>query len=523
MTTLRSPSHHLHVAHWQRVVISLLILLPLLLPWGASEAPAAPSSGIEDQQAWQISTTLPAGTVVEVIDPQLYLRSAPGFASQVLAKMALGTRGTVLAGPTWSGGTPWYQIQTSAYSIGWASGNYLKVISVPAQPTPTPTPSGTSGFAPGSTIEIANPDLYLRSAAGFNSVVLARMKLGTRGTVLAGPVQSDGHPWYKIQTAAYGTGWASGKYLKLVSGGTVQPTPIPTPVPVGGIPIGSIVENTVGSLNLRKSPSLTGTIIAYLPYLTRSTVLAGPTWAGNVPWYQLSTPYGTGWASGYYLRIASSSGAATMPTDGMSRLISRGTSGRKEIALTFDAGSDRGYAKQILDVLEANGIKASFGITGVWAQKNPDLIQRMVSEGHMIINHTWSHPSFTGFSAQPALTSSTARTAELTKTADYIYTLTAYRTAPYWRPPYGDINTSVRIDAYNAGYWQTVMWSVDSMGWNGASVSQILTRCAYNAKAGDILLMHVGGDSNDYFALQQMIDILRSNGFTFVTVSQIIS
>ena len=119
-----------------------------------------------------------------------------------------------------------------------------------------------------------------------------------------------------------------------------------------------------------------------------------------------------------------------MPTDGMSRLISRGTSGRKEIALTFDAGSDRGYAKQILDVLKANGIKASFGITGVWAQNNPDLIQRMVSEGHMIINHTWSHPSFTGYSAQPALTSSTARTAELTKTADYIYTLTGYRTAP---------------------------------------------------------------------------------------------
>jgi len=212
----------------------------------------------------------------------------------------------------------------------------------------------------------------------------------------------------------------------------------------------------------------------------------------------------------------------TRPTDGLSRLISAGVSGRNEIALTFDAGSDRGWAGQILDVLKANGIKASFGITGRWAKANPDLIKRMVNEGHQIINHTWNHPSFTGVSMTPAVTDPAARKLELTRTSDYLYELTGYRTSPYWRPPYGDINTSVRRDAYNAGYWQTVMWSIDSMGWDGASVTQILNRCAHVAKAGDIILMHVGYSSKDYASLQQMIDTLVSRGYSLVTIDQLL-
>lgn len=69
-----------------------------------------------------------------------------------------------------------------------------------------------------------------------------------------------------------------------------------------------------------------------------------------------------------------------------------------EVALTFDAGADRGYAEAILDTLDEYGIKASFGITGHWAEENPDLVARMVEDGHMVFNHTWTHRSFTGFS-----------------------------------------------------------------------------------------------------------------------------
>src|SRR5688572_15223605 len=66
------------------------------------------------------------------------------------------------------------------------------------------------------------------------------------------------------------------------------------------------------------------------------------------------------------------------------------------LTLTFDAGSDRGYAPLILDTLRDEGIKASFGMTGGWAGANPDLIHRMVNEGHHLMNHSWTHRSFTG-------------------------------------------------------------------------------------------------------------------------------
>ncbi|MBX3070988.1 MAG: SH3 domain-containing protein [Thermomicrobiales bacterium] len=492
------------VAGWRRyalMVSFVAVLLPLI---GAANLNTANRVAAAD--------VIAIGSVIEINDPQLYLRSAPGFDSTVLAHMELKTRGTVLAGPVAANGLDWYQIQTSRYGTGWAAGKYLKVISAPVA---TATPTG--GWAAGSTIEVIDPQLYLRSAPGFGSTVLAKMALGTRGTVLSGPQYANGHPWYQIRTNAYGTGWASGTYLRLIS--AAQPTATPPP---GTIGIGASVQTTA-VLNLRTGPSLTSTIAAVMVNGARATVVAGPTWAGGIPWYQVrTTAYGTGWASGNYLVLAGTSALLTKPTDGLSRLIYNGVSSRNEVAITIDAGADRGWAEEMLDVLAANGVKVTWGMTGAWASANPDLIERMVNEGHQIMNHTWSHPSFTGVSASPAMTSSTARKSELTGTADYVYNLTGYRMSPYWRPPYGDINTSVRRDAYDAGYWQTVMWSIDSMGWNGASVSQILNKCAWGAKAGDIILLHVGYSSKDYASLQQMITILQNRGFALVTVEELL-
>ena len=66
------------------------------------------------------------------------------------------------------------------------------------------------------------------------------------------------------------------------------------------------------------------------------------------------------------------------------------------MALTFDAGEDRGYAEDILDLLQAEHVPASFGITARWAQANPDLVERMAADGHLLMNHTLEHRSFTG-------------------------------------------------------------------------------------------------------------------------------
>lgn len=214
------------------------------------------------------------------------------------------------------------------------------------------------------------------------------------------------------------------------------------------------------------------------------------------------------------------------PTDpGVSDVYDTGTSGRKEIALTFDGGSDRGFAEEILDILEEYNIDASFGITGEWAQANPDLVQRMYEAGYQIFNHTWSHQSFTGASTGEGtgVTDSGDRADELSETNDEIGLITGgYDTRPYWRPPYGDYDEGVLEDVAADGYTVTVRWSCDTLGWNGATVDDILHECTTNMAPGDIILMHVGDGSLDYKALPQMIETLQAEGFTFVTIEQLL-
>jgi peptidoglycan-N-acetylglucosamine deacetylase len=208
---------------------------------------------------------------------------------------------------------------------------------------------------------------------------------------------------------------------------------------------------------------------------------------------------------------------------GLSQVFDHGTSGRREVGLTFDAGADRGYAEQILDTLAAEGVKASFGITGHWAEQNPDLVKRMVAEGHMVFNHTYDHSSFTGYSTGTEPLDHDQRIAELTRTERIIRKLTGgYEVAPYFRPPYADYDDSVLADVDEAGYWITVQYDCDTLGWNGATVDQIVERCGDNASPGDIILMHVGSASLDAKALPRLIDALRAKDLAFVTVEQLL-
>lgn len=196
--------------------------------------------------------------------------------------------------------------------------------------------------------------------------------------------------------------------------------------------------------------------------------------------------------------------------------------GRQEIALTFDAGADRGYAEEILDLLQAEGIAASFGIMGQWAEANPDLLQRMVDEGHMLFNHSWSHPSFTGATPGTVPLSREERWGEVQRTEQLVRELTGYELRPYFRPPYGDIDASVLTDLAEMGYTRVLLWSCDSRDSLGATADEIMGTCIDNARPGRIVLLHVGAQSAAYEALPRMIASLRAQGFAFVTADQIL-
>jgi peptidoglycan/xylan/chitin deacetylase (PgdA/CDA1 family) len=170
----------------------------------------------------------------------------------------------------------------------------------------------------------------------------------------------------------------------------------------------------------------------------------------------------------------------------------------------------------ILDTLASNGITAAFGITGRWAEANPDLLRRIVNEGHSLINHSYNHSSFTGYSSHELTLTREQRWDQLDRTEAVVQQIAGATTFPYFRPPYGDYDASVNADVGARGYHYNVMWTVDSMGWNGYTQDAIVERCLSMAAPGAIYIFHVGSASQDGPALQRVIDGLRGRGYAFV-------
>jgi peptidoglycan/xylan/chitin deacetylase (PgdA/CDA1 family) len=202
-------------------------------------------------------------------------------------------------------------------------------------------------------------------------------------------------------------------------------------------------------------------------------------------------------------------------------VVSRGDPGRRTVALTFDAGADVGWAAQILDTLDQSSIHASFGITGRWAEQHPDLVRRMATAGHLVVNHSYEHRSFTGVSAKPPLLSPADRRADVEHADEVIRSITGRTTRPWFRSPYGDHDASVDAGLGSIGYRYNVLWTVDSLGWQGLSAAAITARCLRGAAPGAILLFHVGSQSQDAAALPAVIAGLRQAGYGFGTVAEV--
>jgi peptidoglycan/xylan/chitin deacetylase (PgdA/CDA1 family) len=209
---------------------------------------------------------------------------------------------------------------------------------------------------------------------------------------------------------------------------------------------------------------------------------------------------------------------------GLSEIIESGPNDRLEVALTFDAGADVGYAADILDLLRDEGIHATFGMTGQWANDQPDLVRRMVAEGHQLINHTWDHASLTGANTGlPPMTPEQV-TQELADTENIVRDLTGgYELRPYFRPPYGDYDEASLGYLYDNGYYLSIWWTCDTHGWDGWGSQEIIDYCTTNISQHEILLLHVGAAAaGDFEALPGLIDFFRDSGYEFVTIEQML-
>ena len=199
-----------------------------------------------------------------------------------------------------------------------------------------------------------------------------------------------------------------------------------------------------------------------------------------------------------------------------SQLITKGSTSSKAVALTFDDGDDGANIQSILAILADNNIKSTFFITGKAAEDHPSLIKAIANAGMEIGNHSYSHPDFTTISYS-------SMQSQLSTTDSILVNLTGRSTKPYFRPPYGAYNSTVLQAVGDAGYTKTIYWTIDTIDWDGRSAYDVYTKVLNNATPGAIVLMHAGSGSNTKYALQTMIDGLRSMGYSFATVSGILS
>jgi len=200
-----------------------------------------------------------------------------------------------------------------------------------------------------------------------------------------------------------------------------------------------------------------------------------------------------------------------------SQVVSRVNTASKVIALTFDDGDDGGNNLSILQILSQNNIKATFFFTGQAAEAHPDILKQVVAKGHEIGNHSYSHPYFTQLS-------STQMKDQLNWDEASINAITGKSTKPYFRPPYGDYNSTVLQAVGEAGYTKTITWTIDTLDWTGNSAATITQKVVNNVCPGAIVLMHTGsGAVNTKYALQDMITSLKSKGYSFVTISQMLT
>lgn len=193
------------------------------------------------------------------------------------------------------------------------------------------------------------------------------------------------------------------------------------------------------------------------------------------------------------------------------------------VALVFDLGDDAGHTAEILDVLRREHVRATFIVTGYWAEQHHELLLAMTASGHQIVNGTYHGTSFTGASTGTLPLTAGERTLELSRTEVTVYHLTQRSTRPYWHPPYGDIDAGGQRDAAAAGYPIAVMPAFDTAAAGDLSADAIAARTVAEAAPGAIVLMHAASASQDAAALQAISAGLRAAGYAFATIADEIS
>lgn len=284
-------------------------------------------------------------------------------------------------------------------------------------------------------------------------------------------------------------------------------TPTITSSPATAAPLSSSAAPSSASPSPTASPSATPT--------------EAPTASPSTP------PTGSGCTAGNRVSAGSAQTFRTIPDAGPG------------VALTFDMGGRMDPAVDIMNFLVANGVCATIFATGVMSQTEQGQQVMAIIRAHPelfeIANHTMYHCDLVrGGGGSPTTApcvdgpfSADRMHKELTDADAILRAGAGQDPRPYWRPPYGSVNTAVLDAAASAGYTKTFLWDIDTIDWKpitdgGPTAAQIAAKVVGNAVNGSNVLFHLGGyETLD--SLRLIVPGLRDRGFTLTSLSDLLN
>lgn len=220
---------------------------------------------------------------------------------------------------------------------------------------------------------------------------------------------------------------------------------------------------------------------------------------------------------------ASAAGYQSMSPTGQwfGRTFAGGSSGSKQIALTYDDGPNDPHTLKLLDVLAKHNVSATFFMIGRYVQQRPDIARAVAQAGHVIGNHTFTHPLLIFQSAAQTRTQLLdCRRALEDAIGDH---------STLFRPPFGGRRPATLKIARELRL-QTVMWNVTGYDWNAPPAAVIEKKVVRQMRGGDVILLHDGGyralgadRAQTVIASDNLIRLYRDQGYQFVTVEELLA
>lgn len=194
-----------------------------------------------------------------------------------------------------------------------------------------------------------------------------------------------------------------------------------------------------------------------------------------------------------------------------------GDPSQNKIYLTFDCGYENGNTAPILDALKKHNVKATFFVVGHYLESAPDLVKRMLEDGHTVGNHTYHHPDMSSISTLDAFEK------ELTSNAEKFKEVTGQDMARYYRPPQGKYNTQNLQMAKDLGY-HTFFWSLAYVDWNTDSQpshEEAFSKLTGRIHPGAIVLLHNTSKTNGEI-LDELLTKWEEMGYGFGVLDDVI-